>query len=168
MSHEVYKHNGKVYRQQYRKCGKARCKLCNDSSSYGHGPYWYETDQDTGKRRYVGKELPPDVQQAREQSKTIWRLSRQIADQHRSLERLTSGARLDRHDADVLRGLGIELHGLYPYPPTIDALMRHIWGTSSEADEEQLDRDPNARWSLTREPLSCVPASNAGTQDREP
>lgn len=49
--------NGVLYRQQFRKCGKASCK-CAETG--GHGPYWYAYDG-TGTGKYIGSKLPEQV-----------------------------------------------------------------------------------------------------------
>lgn len=49
---------GKIfYRLEYTKCGKARCKACEQGE--GHGPYWHSYQKINGrlKKKYVGKEL---------------------------------------------------------------------------------------------------------------
>jgi hypothetical protein len=50
--------NGKTFQKQYRKC----CRTCtHGQAGVGHGPYWYSSG--TGEPlRYVGKELPAQVQ----------------------------------------------------------------------------------------------------------
>ena len=54
---EQYKVNGVLYRQQYRKCGKAGCKC---ATGEGHGPYWYSYDGSSAAK-YVGSQLPEHV-----------------------------------------------------------------------------------------------------------
>jgi predicted ATPase len=59
--------NGKItYHQQVSYCGKTRCKKCREG--IGHGPYWYAYKTTNGHttRTYIGKDLPPDAQDARE------------------------------------------------------------------------------------------------------
>ena len=53
---------GVTYYQEYRKCGKANCRVCRNGR--GHGPYWYSRDL-LGRRRYVGRLLPEGVAGAR-------------------------------------------------------------------------------------------------------
>ena len=50
-----------VYRQEFTHCNKERCKKCQEGA--GHGPYWYRYWWEEGKTRkkYVGKELPPNL-----------------------------------------------------------------------------------------------------------
>lgn len=50
-----------VYRQEFTHCNKERCKKCREGA--GHGPYWYRYWWEEGKtkKKYVGKELPPDL-----------------------------------------------------------------------------------------------------------
>ena len=47
-----------TYRLESVKCGKPGCKTCP------HGPYWYAYYREQGKlkSRYIGRELPADVQ----------------------------------------------------------------------------------------------------------
>ena len=49
---------GGVYRQEFYKCNKERCKKCRDGP--GHGPYWSRYWWENGKTRkeYIGKNLP--------------------------------------------------------------------------------------------------------------
>jgi hypothetical protein len=49
-----------AYRLEMVKCGKPQCKSCP------HGPYWYAyyREGDKLKSRYIGRELPADVQEA--------------------------------------------------------------------------------------------------------
>lgn len=60
---------GVRYYQQYRRCGKASCKTC--SNGPGHGPYWYGRDKRTGKRFYIGRELPENITRAHEAKATL-------------------------------------------------------------------------------------------------
>ena len=55
---------GTTYRQEYRKCNNANCR-CHNPDDNGHGPYWYARGW-TGKRRYIGKLLPPHISTTRE------------------------------------------------------------------------------------------------------
>ena len=50
-----------VYRQEFTRCNKERCKKCREGE--GHGPYWYRYWWEDGKTRkkYIGKELPSDL-----------------------------------------------------------------------------------------------------------
>src|SRR2546423_12854289 len=51
--------NGKItYRQQYTRCGKQRCKKCQQGA--GHGPYWYAYWSEKGRTvsKYIGVHLP--------------------------------------------------------------------------------------------------------------
>ncbi len=55
--------NGRVsYRQQFTRCGKQRCRKCQDGE--GHGPYWYAYWSENGHTvsKYIGIRLPPDVE----------------------------------------------------------------------------------------------------------
>ena len=64
------------YLQKRKRCGKARCRTCQEAG--GHGPYWYVSQTIGGRtiEKYVGKQLPSQVQQAigrTEQSQFIGR-----------------------------------------------------------------------------------------------
>lgn len=50
---------GQRYYQQFRRCGRAGCRCVNDDER--HGPYWYRRDNATGKREYLGADLPSAV-----------------------------------------------------------------------------------------------------------
>ncbi len=54
--------NKVTYHQQVSYCGKPRCRKCRDGT--GHGPYWYAYQTVDGRttRKYIGKQLPPNVQ----------------------------------------------------------------------------------------------------------
>lgn len=55
-----------TYQKQYRKCGSAHCKPCEEG--VGHGPYWYGYWRDEAKKIhsfYVGKELPKSEEATR-------------------------------------------------------------------------------------------------------
>ena len=59
--------NGKiVYRQQYTRCGKERCRKCREGE--GHGPYWYAYWNENGrtKSKYIGLQLPAELVQAQD------------------------------------------------------------------------------------------------------
>ncbi len=59
--------NSKItYHQQVSYCGKTRCKKCREG--VGHGPYWYAYKTTNGHttRTYIGKDLPPDIEDTRE------------------------------------------------------------------------------------------------------
>jgi len=49
---------GGVYRQEFYKCNKERCKKCRDGP--GHGPYWsrYWWEDGRTRKQYIGKNLP--------------------------------------------------------------------------------------------------------------
>lgn len=56
--------DGKVtYHQQVTFCGKPRCRKCREG--IGHGPYWYAYRTVDGQttRTYIGKNLPPGVEE---------------------------------------------------------------------------------------------------------
>lgn len=54
------------YQQEYVKCGKERCRKCKEGP--GHGPYWYGYYREGGKtkKKYIGKELPPQPGETQE------------------------------------------------------------------------------------------------------
>jgi DNA-binding SARP family transcriptional activator len=56
-----------TYRQQYTRCGKQRCRKCREG--LGHGPYWYAYWSENGRTvsKYIGAQLPPEVEQQRQQ-----------------------------------------------------------------------------------------------------
>jgi DNA-binding SARP family transcriptional activator len=51
-----------TYRQQFTRCGKQRCHKCRQGA--GHGPYWYAYWSVNGRTvsKYLGKDLPEDVE----------------------------------------------------------------------------------------------------------
>ncbi|WP_052888833.1 DUF6788 family protein [Thermogemmatispora carboxidivorans] len=53
-----------TYRQQYTRCGKQRCRKCREGA--GHGPYWYAYWSENGRTvsKYIGAQLPAEVEQA--------------------------------------------------------------------------------------------------------
>lgn len=55
-----------TYRQQYTRCGKQRCRKCQEGN--GHGPYWYAYWSEHGRTvsKYIGVRLPDDVNDARQ------------------------------------------------------------------------------------------------------
>lgn len=64
--------HGKVtYHQQVTYCGKPRCRRCREG--IGHGPYWYAYQTINGQttRKYIGKNLPSDVQPCLETTSSI-------------------------------------------------------------------------------------------------
>ena len=48
------------YSQQYRRCNKRDCRVCQLGAP-GHGPYWYAYWREDGRlrSRYLGKHAPP-------------------------------------------------------------------------------------------------------------
>src|SRR5579883_2938443 len=52
---------GRTYRPQLVRCGKAGCKTC--ARKGGHGPYWYAFWKVKARTvsRYIGKVLPPGI-----------------------------------------------------------------------------------------------------------
>src|SRR5579859_7521962 len=51
-----------TYRQQYTRCGKERCRKCQDGT--GHGPYWYAYWSEKGRTmsKYIGIKLPEGIE----------------------------------------------------------------------------------------------------------
>ena len=49
------------WQQQRRKCGK-NCRTCQEKG--GHGPYWYKywREGERVRSKYVGKQLPTDIE----------------------------------------------------------------------------------------------------------
>ena len=58
--------NKVTYRQQHTRCGKERCRKCKEGA--GHGPYWYAYWSEAGRTvsKYVGIQLPADVERDRQ------------------------------------------------------------------------------------------------------
>ncbi len=64
LSRRAGRPDGVIYRQQYVRCGRQRCKRCPPHGP-GHGPYWYGFYghyQQRTKSFYVGKQLPRGVE----------------------------------------------------------------------------------------------------------
>ncbi len=61
--------NKVTYRQQHTRCGKERCRKCKEGA--GHGPYWYAYWSEAGRTvsKYVGIQLPADVERDRQLTK---------------------------------------------------------------------------------------------------
>jgi len=49
-----------TYRLERVRCGKPGCRKC---AAEGHGPYWYGYFREGGKvrKKYIGRELPPEL-----------------------------------------------------------------------------------------------------------
>lgn len=47
-----------TYREEWVRCGKAKCRKCSEGQ--GHGPYWYAYWREAGKvkKKYLGKTAP--------------------------------------------------------------------------------------------------------------
>jgi hypothetical protein len=170
----MFRFNGSTYVQQYRRCGKKNCHICKDG--HGHGPYWYER---SAKLRYIGKELPESVENARQQHANAQLLLRQLEDRTCSLRKLIRGERLNGHDLDVLANEGIKLLVEVPPPEPHEAVLRRLNNLHTAADEQVIKGDENAQFALgglvegmPRRPPpwlsvseSCVPAAPAPAQD---
>ena len=105
---ERFELEGKTYYQQYRKCSKTACH-CQDDGDQGHGPYWYARD-DRGRRSYVGRDLPEDVQRAHatheRRTNEIYQARRRIADQFDAITRLLCNKALHDGDREIIETLG--------------------------------------------------------------
>jgi len=57
----AFSFEGRTYRPQLVRCGKAGCKTC--ARKGGHGPYWYAFSKVKARTvsRYIGKVLPPGI-----------------------------------------------------------------------------------------------------------
>lgn len=99
---------GITYYQQGRKCGKPGCACANGGPP--HGPYWYSRNQTTGKRAYIGKELPDDVAAARSAHDRLLTAMvqerRELIRQADALARLISNRSLRDGDHDIISSLG--------------------------------------------------------------
>ena len=99
---------GVTYYQQYRKCGKANCRVCREGP--GHGPYWYSRDATSGRVRYIGKRLPENVTAAREAHGVL--LHSMVEERHRllvqfdALSRLIHNEPLTDEEREIVRVLG--------------------------------------------------------------
>ncbi len=69
MSNEQY--SKITYRQQHTRCGKERCRKCKEGA--GHGPYWYAYWSEAGRTvsKYIGIQLPADIEIDRQRTKKI-------------------------------------------------------------------------------------------------
>lgn len=97
---------GLVYYQQYRRCGRRGCKC---QRGLGHGPYWY-CRMETGRVRYVGKELSRSVQvacQARDAARSRLRMAMETKHaQYQALVTLWRNGVVSRRERRILAGLG--------------------------------------------------------------
>src|SRR5579883_559333 len=85
-SRRLSKENKVTYRQQYTRCGKQRCRKCQEGN--GHGPYWYAYWSENGRTvsKYIGVGLPDTIKEGNQA---------QILEVAASLTRENSGARPD-------------------------------------------------------------------------
>jgi hypothetical protein len=108
MRHPSFILEGVYYHQQYRKCGKVNCTVCQDGP--GHGPYWYGLDKATQKKRYVGKNLPDHIMAAANaldrMRKEINRKRLDLLAQAAALERLSNNDTLTEEDRTIIAVLG--------------------------------------------------------------
>lgn len=123
---ESFELEGVRYAQQYRKCSKPNCQTCSNGGP-GHGPYWYARNQMTGDRAYVGRELPPEVDGARQtlasQAPELAMQRDRLADQVAALSRLLRREHLSSKDCELIDrlGFGACLVGRPAAAPTQDA-----------------------------------------------
>ena len=107
MRTETFDLEGVAYYAEGRKCGKAGCR-CQEGDL--HGPYWYKRDQVDGKVTYLGKTLPDQVAQARQNLWTfepaIKTTGLRLAAQAEALRRLQTRQHLTAEDRAAIRDLG--------------------------------------------------------------
>lgn len=104
--------DGKIYYQQWRKCGRQGCGCQSGRQEDLHRPHWYWKFQEGVGTKYLGKRLPPHVSEARERYKE---LGKQIEDStffHRvrwtHLEKLIEQGTLLVGDLEMLKRWGLE------------------------------------------------------------
>lgn len=107
MRTQTFDLEGVTYYAEGRKCGKAVCRC---QSGDLHGPYWYKRDQTTGKVAYLGKTLPPELDEARRRLSLFGRdivaaHSRLLA-QAEALRRLQTRQHLTAQDRAAIQDLG--------------------------------------------------------------
>ena len=106
---ESFTLEGVNYSQQYRKCGKPTCATCGNGGP-GHGPYWYARDQVSGARRYIGRELPIEVDSARQalnwQKAELYRLRDLFRQEAAALDRLLQSEPLSTRAREHIARLG--------------------------------------------------------------
>jgi hypothetical protein len=72
LSRRAGRPDGVIYRQQFVRCGKERCRTCAPGGP-GHGPYWFGYYWDYRQRTtsfYVGKHLPAGIEAIVDQHET--------------------------------------------------------------------------------------------------
>jgi hypothetical protein len=98
---------GVTYYAEGRKCGKAVCR-CQTGDL--HGPYWYRRDQSTGKVAYLGKTLPPELDEARRRltlfADEVEKTRRRLLAQAEALRRLQTRQHLTAQDRAAIQDLG--------------------------------------------------------------
>ena len=99
---------GVTYYQQRRKCGKVNCATCRQGQ--GHGPYWYRRSQESSKVKYLGRDLPAAVTEARQYHAHLLGAMvaerRQLLDRADALSRLIGNRTLKGGDRAILADLG--------------------------------------------------------------
>lgn len=109
MRTETFDLEGAAYYAEGRKCGKAGCR-CQEGEL--HGPYWYKRDQVDGKVTYLGKTLPDQVAQARQNLWTfepaIKTTGLRLAAQAEALGKLASRRALTAEDRRHIADLGFK------------------------------------------------------------
>ncbi len=99
--------DGQIFYQQGRKCGKNNCQCANGQQ---HGPYWYRRNQESGKVRYIGKNLSSEVVAAIEaimaDGEKIIDKRLELEEQSKALARLLAGESLSDSDCEIIKDFG--------------------------------------------------------------
>lgn len=118
--------NKVTYRQQYTRCGKQRCRKCQEGN--GHGPYWYAYWSENGRTisKYIGTHLPDDIKAGRQAS--IPRIdSDAVATSFSREQALTNGqgevASIHRQETQILR---VYLLGQFAVERKINGVWRKV------------------------------------------
>lgn len=140
---------GYKFYQEFRSCNKDACSSCRNGP--GHGPYWFRRDQLTGQVKYIGKELPDDVNQANYwyQQQLEWseKELEELRKRVRALERYVNQRPLQSGDIDLLHSR-IGIMGIYE---------PMAWKKVK----------PSGEWSCTRCPAWHAPGSGWGAYRNE-
>jgi len=109
--------NKVTYRQQYTRCGKQRCRKCQEGN--GHGPYWYAYWSENGRTvsKYIGVGLPDTIKEGNQA---------QILEVAASLTRENSGARPDSNQGKATGQVEIASH--LPYTQDTQILRVYLLG----------------------------------------
>lgn len=99
---------GYKFYQEYRKCNKEACSECGEGE--GHGPYWFRRDTATGKRKYIGRELPQEVWDAhycyQNQAERLAQEHRRYLDIANALLKVRNRYKLSAREAELVREAG--------------------------------------------------------------